>query len=172
MGEGKKSTASGKSSKSRGWRKNLHLLPVALLALFISCLLFIWHFSVVSTTETLPLKVTVNRTGYDYGIAISSTELNFGEMPIGGVSRKFIIIRNSGDHLAFVRFEISGNISDMVRVNRNNLLLSPDQKTEIDVLLNATRFGSYSGMLVITKLQAKNMLGDIYLRRVYSRVAD
>jgi hypothetical protein len=167
MPERKKRTDSEKGNVFKLKIRQEHL-PFLVGLLIFACVLIILHFSIVRSVETLPLKVVVNRTGYDYGIAISSSELDFGEMPIEGVSRKFISVNNAGGYLAFVRFDVEGNISEFIDVSRNNILLSPGEKVLVDVKLNATRYGSYSGTLVITKLQAKNQIGQLYLKSFYS----
>ncbi len=164
-------TGSGKKTGRRKKRSKLSKRAYILLGLLFLIVAFTVSFdlSVARSTSSLDMKVVVNRTDYNYGVSITSNELDFGEMPLGGVSRKFLSISNNGRYLALVNFRTEGNISDFIELDMNDILLSPSSGAEVTVKLNATNRGVYSGKLVITMMQAKNRLGVFYLKHLYGR---
>ncbi len=101
-----------------------------------------------------PIKVSIkplegNKSRINFGIAGEKYELNFGYMPLNTSSMKFIEIKNENNLPSKIWIRVYGNVTDLVEVNNSNFTLGSGEERKINVLLNATKLGNYSGELDI-----------------------
>ncbi len=95
-----------------------------------------------------PISVSVVSGGErDIGVALQDSELDFGRLVMGMVARKSMSLQGDGS-LVSVRLWPEGNISPMVSFSHDSILLKEDQ--EVEVIVNATKQGSFSGRVMIS----------------------
>ena len=110
-------------------------------------------------TIMYPTNVSIikleNKTNITLGITGDPWNLNFGVVPIGVDSRRFINLANYKEENYKVEILVYGNISPMVSFDKNNIILHKGDELKVTALLNstiATKKGSFTGEIdVISK---------------------
>lgn len=83
------------------------------------------------------------------GFAAQTDELNFGRVPLGGRSTKFIDVSNTFNSPVKLKAHLSGNITPLVDLSEQEVLLDPKETTQIRVTFNSNVIGNYSGNINI-----------------------
>ncbi len=83
------------------------------------------------------------------GFAAQTDELNFGRVPLGGRSTKFIDVSNTFNSPVKLKAHLSGNITPLVDLSEQEVLLDPKETTQIRVTFNSNAIGNYSGNINI-----------------------
>ncbi|MDF1497766.1 MAG: hypothetical protein P1P85_00205 [Patescibacteria group bacterium] len=146
--------------KSEGMKKiqKNKMTPKKILkiaALFIAFFL-VW-FTVVQyiTADKYEAVVKVIEEGGKVGVNPMTERLDYGDLPKGNASTRFITIENSGSMDIFVVVVKYGGIAELIKINENNFVLSSGDKKKLELTLNmpisANKKG-YEGKIVIFKL--------------------
>ena len=83
------------------------------------------------------------------GFAAQTDELNFGRVPLGGRSTKFIDVSNTFDSPVKLKAHLSGNITPLIDLSEQEVLLGPKESTQMRVTFNSNAIGNYSGNINI-----------------------
>ncbi len=137
------------------------LAAIAVLMLGASDYLFIEdsnHFDMSAQT----IKITGPET--KIGFAAQTSELNFGRLPLGGRSTKFIDVSNQFNSPAKVKLEMRGNITSFVDLSNEEMILGPFESGQISICFNSREFGNYSGDINIISYLPKYNIGNWLLK--------
>jgi len=108
-----------------------------------------------SNVEIIKLE---NKSNITLGMTNDPWNLNFGVIPIGIESKRFINLANRNEGMYKVEIFVYGNISQMVNFNRNNFILRKGDEMEVTAMLNSTLSegtGKYIGEIDIVSKKAK-----------------
>ncbi len=139
----------------------IFLIVIAVLTLGASEYLFIKdtnHFDMSAQV----IKITGPET--KIGFAAQTNELNFGRLPLGGRSTKFIDVSNQFNSPAKVRLVMSGNITSFVDLSNEEMILGPLESGQISVCFNSREMGNYSGDINIISYLPKYDVGNWLLK--------
>ena len=96
-----------------------------------------------------PAKVEITKENGSLNLGMSADPwiLDFGSFPPGIGSKKIINLENPTNKTYRIKLRAKGNISGMIKFDKNNFLLEKGEKTKVSVLLNSSlsRVGNYSG---------------------------
>ncbi len=125
-------------------RKILVILLVAIAVLTWGALEYLFiedttHFDMSAQV----IKITGPET--KIGFAAQISELNFGRLPLGGRSTKFIDVSNQFNSPAKLRLVMSGNITPFLDLSSEEMILGPLESGQISVCFNSREMGNYSG---------------------------
>lgn len=85
-------------------------------------------------------------------LGMTADNLEFGVMPQGSVSSRFLNMTNDDEMDYKILFIVTGNITPMVKFNKNDFVLHKDENTTITVFLDssfASNPGNYTGEISI-----------------------
>jgi len=116
------------------------------------------HFSMSAQV----IKITGPET--KIGFAAQTDELNFGKIPLGGRSTKFIDVSNQFNYPAKIRLVMSGNITPFVDLSNEEMILGPLETGQISVCFNSREMGNYSGHINIISYLPKYDIGNWVLK--------
>jgi len=114
-----------------------------------------------------PSKVEIITPQYEegrlqIGFVVDKWNLNFGIIPLGNNEKRHLTIVNSEKNKVRVNLKVYGDINPLISFNENNFILSPNNSTYIDILLNTTektKPGNYTGEIdIIVKKSNLNFL--------------
>lgn len=100
------------------------------------------------------------------GLAVDPWNLNFGIVQIGNVGRRFIELFNNQDDDVKVMLETYGNISSMVKFDKNNFILSKSTNSTVTIELQSTEKtmpGNYTGKIDVIIKKPKYNFAYIFL---------
>ena len=133
--------------KSTRILKAIFLFIISLLAWFI-----IVQYVVADKYEAV---VQVVEKGGKVGVNPMTERLDYGDLPKGNASTRFIMIENSGSLDVYVKVVKYGGIAELIKINENNFTLNPGEKERLELLLempiSANKEG-YEGKVIIFKL--------------------
>ncbi|MCK4592224.1 hypothetical protein KAT63_02150 [Candidatus Parcubacteria bacterium] len=99
--------------------------------------------------------VKVMEEGGKIGVNPMTERLDYGDLPKGNASTRFVTIENSGKMGIYVAIVKYGGIAELIKINKNNFVLNPGEKEKLEFLLempiSADKEG-YEGKVVIFKL--------------------
>ncbi len=106
------------------------------------------YVNVTSVSESQNISI-----GFD----ISSKELDFGTLPGGSISRKFLHISNPSSRRARIMVEASGSISGIIDFSNSDFLMDPGASVDIraSIAPEASESGVYSGEVTIIYRQPR-----------------
>jgi len=116
-----------------------------------------------SNVEIIKLEKKSNIT---LGMTTDPWNLNFGVIPIGIESRRFINLANRKEEIYKVEIQIYGNISPMVDFDKNNFILRKDDEVKVTALLNSTLSkgtGKFMGEIDILSKRARMPFFNVIL---------
>ena len=116
-----------------------------------------------SNVEIIKLR---NKSNITVGITGDPWNLNFGFVPIGIESRRFINLANYKEENYRTEIRVYGNISSMISFDRNNIILHKGDELKVTVLLNSTlstRTGNFTGEIDIVSKGAKFSFLEVFL---------
>jgi hypothetical protein len=86
---------------------------------------------------------------------MTSDNLEFGIIPLRSVSKRFLNLANGNETNDKIQLIATGNISPMVKFDKNNFILYKNDNTTVTILLDsslASKPGNYTGEVsVISK---------------------
>ena len=110
-------------------RKKKKLALIALLLLFILSA-FIYLFFNIKEIKIIDMKVNVSdRIGFD----VTTSYLNFGNVPPGSSSKRTIVIKNHYDFDIALYILVFGKIKNYVKIDKPFFIIKPDEKKGIDI---------------------------------------
>ena len=99
--------------------------------------------------------VKVMEEGGKIGVNPMTERLDYGDLPKGNTSTRFVTIENNGKMGIYVAVVKYGGIAELIKISRNNFVLDPGEKEKLELLLempiSANKEG-YEGKVVIFKL--------------------
>lgn len=116
-----------------------------------------------SNVEIIKLEKKSNIT---LGMTTDPWNLNFGVIPIGIESRRFINLANKNEEIYKVEIQVYGNISPMVDFDKNNFILRKDDEVKVTALLNSTLSkgtGKFMGEIDILSKRARMPFFNVIL---------
>ncbi len=112
-----------------------------------------------------PSKVEVTQVGANkrlgIGFVVDTWNLNFGSVPAGGSSTRFMDLSNIGEREAKIIFRAYGNITPFVGFSKNNFILYPKDNITIKITFSSQSDtkGNYTGEIDrIIKMPKYNFL--------------
>jgi hypothetical protein len=108
-----------------------------------------------SNVEIIKLE---SKSNFTLGLTNEPWNLNFGVIPIGILSKRFINLANRKEEIYKVEIHAYGNISPMVSFDRNNFILKKDDEVKVTAMLNSTlskETGKYYGEIDIISKRNK-----------------
>jgi len=124
----------------------------------------------VYETINYPTNVRIikleNKSNITVGIVGDPWNLNFGFVPIGIESRRFINLANYKEQNYRVEIKAYGNISPMISFDKSNIILHKGDELKVTVLLNSTlspKIGNFTGEIDIVSKGAKFSFLDVFL---------
>lgn len=108
-----------------------------------------------SNVEIIELE---NNSNLTLGLTNEPWNLNFGVMPVGILSKRFINLANGKEEIYKVEIHVYGNISPMVSFDKNNFILKKGDEMKVTALLNSTlskETGKYIGEVDIISKRSK-----------------
>ena len=99
--------------------------------------------------------VKVMEEGGKIGVNPMTERLDYGDLPKGNASTRFITIENNGDMDIYVAIIKYGGIAELIKINRNNFVLNPGEKEKLELPLEmpiSADKESYEGKVIIFKL--------------------
>lgn len=138
--------------KKKRWTAGKVLKMIVLFILLV----FIW-IGVVQylAADKYGAVVKVQEEGKGVGVNPTTEELDFGDLPKGNSLMRFITIENSGEMAVYVKIIKTGSISDLIKISRNDFVLSPVDSEKIELLLEmpiSADKEEYKGKVIIFKL--------------------
>jgi hypothetical protein len=104
------------------------------------------------------------RENLTIGISVDNWNLDFGEIPANGSYGKRFLNLTNRDEDAKIHLIVYGEISPMVKFNRNNFVLLKDQKVTVEVYFNTSTYpaGIYNGEIDIVVQKPKSDIGKFF----------
>ncbi|MFH1127228.1 MAG: hypothetical protein V1718_03930 [archaeon] len=96
------------------------------------------------------------------GFAAQTYELNFGRLPLGGRSTKFIDVSNTFKSPVKIKTIIEGNIKQFIDLSDDEILLEPEKNTQLKITFNSLETGNFSGNIkIVTYVPKYNMVNGL-----------
>ncbi len=126
---------------------------------------FFIHETIKYPTNVSIIKL-MDKSNITVGMTVDPWNLNFGVVPIGVESRRFINLANYKEENYKVEIHAYGNISPMISFDRNNIILHKNDELKITVSLNSTlstEIGNFTGEIDIVSKGAKFSFLEVFL---------
>ncbi len=134
------------------------MTPKKFLKITVLFILFLiaW-FAVVQylAADKYEAVVKVMEKGEQIGVNPTTERLDYGDLPKGSASTRFVTIENSGNMDIYVLVLKFGEIAELIRVNRNNFVLESGEKEKLELSLEmpiSADKEEYTGKVLIFKL--------------------
>ena len=134
------------------------MTPKKIIKCIILLIIFIiaW-FAVVQyiAADKYEAVVKVMEEGGKIGVNPMTDRLDYGDLPKGNTSTRFVTIENGGKMNVYVVIFKYGEIAELIRINRNNFIIESGEKEKVEFSLempiSANKEG-YEGKVLIFKL--------------------
>jgi len=116
-----------------------------------------------SNVQIIRLK---NKSNITVGITGDPWNINFGLIPIGVESRRFVNLANYKNENYKVKINVYGNISPMISFDKNNFIMHKGDELKLTVLLNSTvsaKTGNFTGEIDIISKSVKFQFLEVFL---------
>ena len=130
-------------------KKTYFVLVISILFLIIS-ISFSSYLILSKPIETRLIQVEFN-VGSNIGFDINSTALKFGKVPKGASATRTLNVMNNHDFPIEVNLAADKNISDLISVDKNYVIL-PGQYAQIQVTLTIPKEyvnGEHTGVIIL-----------------------
>lgn len=137
-------------------KKKITPKKVLKMAFLFMLLLVVW-FALVQylAADKYGAVVKVVEEGGKIGVNPTAESLDYGDLPKGNALTRFITVENNGDLDVYVMIAKVGGISELIKIDKNNFVLSSGDSAKIELLLempiSADKEG-YEGKVIIFKL--------------------
>ena len=129
---------------------------------FIKCIILfiiflIAWFAIVQymAADKYEAVVKVMEEGGKIGVNPMTERLDYGDLPKGNASTRFVTIENNGKMDIYVAVVKYGGIAELIKISRNNFVLDPGEKEKLEFLLEmpiSANKEEYTGKVIIFKL--------------------
>ena len=129
---------------------------------FIKCIILfiiflIAWFAIVQymAADKYEAVVKVMEEGGKIGVNPMTERLDYGDLPKGNASTRFVTIENNGNMNIYVAVVKYGGIAELIKISRNNFVLDPGEKEKLEFLLEmpiSANKEEYTGKVIIFKL--------------------
>ena len=125
---------------------------VVLFAMFVVAWFVIVQYMAADKYEAV---VKVVEEGGKIGVNPMTERLDYGDLPKGNASTRFVTIENNGKMGIYVAVVKYGGIAELIKISRNNFVLYSGEKEKLELSLempiSANKEG-YEGKIIIFKL--------------------
>lgn len=123
------------------------LISILLIAIIIASYLSSQSSFREEKTQFNMSAQVINVTGPNtkIGFATQTYEMNFGRIPIGGKSTKFIDVSNPTNKDAKIKISFDGNITPYIHYSHEELMIDPKDSMQIKITFIAEEMGNYTG---------------------------
>ena len=125
---------------------------VVLFAMFVVAWFAIVQYMAADKYEAV---VKVVEEGGKIGVNPMTERLDYGDLPKGNASTRFVTIENNGKMGIYVAVVKYGGIAELIKISRNNFVLYSGEKEKLELSLempiSANKEG-YEGKIIIFKL--------------------
>ena len=125
---------------------------VVLFIVFVTAWFAIVQYMAADKYEAV---VKVMEEGGKIGVNPMTERLDYGDLPKGNASTRFVTIENNGKMKIYVAVVKYGGIAELIKISRNNFILDPEEKEKLEFLLEmpiSANRESYEGKVIIFKL--------------------
>ena len=125
---------------------------VVLFMVFIAAWLAIVQYMAADKYEAV---VKVMEEGGKIGVNPMTERLDYGDLPKGNASTRFVTIENNGKMGIYVAVVKYGGIAELIKISRNNFVLNPEEKEKLEFLIEmpiSANKEEYKGKVLIFKL--------------------
>ena len=157
-GSTRENEASDANNESLGkiQKKKMTLKRILKMTVLFVVFLAAW-FAIVQymAADKYEAVVKVVEEGGKIGVNPMTERLDYGDLPKGNASTRFVTIENSGGMDIYVMVVKYGGIAELIKVSRNNFVLDPGEKEKLELSLNmpiSANKEEYKGKVVIFKL--------------------
>ncbi|MDI6826313.1 MAG: hypothetical protein QMD36_03945 [Candidatus Aenigmarchaeota archaeon] len=115
-------------------------------------------YEIVKYPSNVEIIESEKKSNITLGMTGDPWNLNFGIIPIGTESRRFMNLANKKEEIYKVEIYVYGNISPMVSFDRNNFILRKGDEVKVTALLNSTLSkgaGKFMGEIDIVSKRAR-----------------
>lgn len=134
------------------------MMPKRLLKMAVLFIVFLLAWFVIVqyiAADKYEAVVRVVEEGGKIGVNPLTDRLDYGDLPKGNASTRFVTIENNGSMNIYVAIVKYGGIAELIEVSRNNFVLSSGEKEKLELLLEmpiSANKEEYKGKVVIFKL--------------------
>jgi len=137
-------------------KKKMTLKKFLKMAVLFVVFVVAW-FAVVQymAADKYEAVVRVVEEGGKIGVNPTAERLDYGDLPKGNASTRFVTIENNGSMGIYVMVIKYGGIAELIKVSRNNFVLDPEEKEKLELLLEmpiSADKEEYKGKVLIFKL--------------------
>lgn len=136
--------------------KRKHLPLFMVLAIIIGAGIAFSLFSLFSIekpleTRIIPAAFTLTDQN-TVGIDVNTTLLTFGRVPFGGLSKRYVEVKNDYPHPITVRISATGNITSYLFLEKNDIVFQPGEVKNITIAINPNNgtYAAYDGEVAFT----------------------
>jgi len=132
--------------KKRPWGKII-LLVIVLIVIFFGAVQYL------SASKYEALEQVVNED--KIGVNPTSERLDFGDLPRDKNAVRSIILQSKGSTPTHVWVLKTGDIADLIKVDRNNFTLKPNTTEKLNLSIyipNSAEFRYYKGKVIIFRI--------------------
>jgi len=125
-----------------------------------------YYESLLFSTEVIryPANATIiNTTEIIIGFVADPWNLNFGAMPVGGSSKRFMILNNERGEEAKIRLVAKGDIEPYINFSKNGFIIGRKENTTVDIEFHGDKEGKYRGEIDIYIIRPKSILGNLLM---------
>jgi len=149
-GKEKKTILKGTTEKK--WTVKKIMKTVALAAVVLLAWLAIVQYMAADKYEAV---VKVVEQGGKIGVNPLTERLDFGDLPKGNSASRIINVENKGGMNIYVKIIKTGEISELIKISKNDFVLPPNSNEKVEFLLempiSADKEG-YKGNVMVFKL--------------------
>ncbi len=117
----------------------------------------LYDFKVEKNYET-KVSIIEQKNTSDLFMGITSNNLEFGMIPLGSVSKRFLNLSNNDEENYKILLITTGNISPMIKFDKNNFILHKNDITSVTVSLDSSltlKSGNYTGEISVISKKPK-----------------
>lgn len=145
-----------KPEKSSGNPKKIILKKILRMAVLFIAFFAAWIGIVqYMAADKYEAVVKVIEEGGKVGVNPSTDKLDYGDLPKGNASTRFITIENNGAMSIYVIVIKTGDIGELIKLNRNNFELKPNEKEKLELSLSlpiSADKEEYKGKVIVFKI--------------------
>ena len=146
----------------------LILLVFALIELTFKTEKLFYVFELENKYET---KVTIieQKNTSELFLGMTADNLEFGVIPCGVVSKRYVDLANDDEIDYKILLTVTGNISPMVKFNKNDFILDKGENSQVTVSLDsslASSPGNYTGTVSVISKRPKLLLLNNFMENI------
>jgi len=124
---------------------------------FLGLIVILLLFAVVEFAAAGKYKavVKISQEENHLGINPSADRLDFGDLCRGAGASRYLTLKNNGSIPVYIKIVKFGDISDLIKIDKNNFTLNPDNEAKIDfhlTVLPSADKERYSGWILVFRI--------------------